>query len=106
MILGTTLASGLASIPAGGLSALQNDLIQNWIGPAAIIIVAAMSVKHLVGGHLRKMAAYAAAAVLVFVMIYGAPTLFQGENATFTKAGTNIAKNVNVAVAPGWLNMS
>lgn len=100
MIPGAIL-NGLLSIPAGGLAALQNDLVRNWIGPAALIVVAAVAVKHLIKGEPRKMAIYAAAAILGFVIIYGAPVLVGGEDASVTRTVVNTTKNnINVATAP------
>jgi hypothetical protein len=106
MILGAIL-SGLLSIPAGGLAALQNDLVRNWIGPAALIVVAAVAVKHLIKGEPRKMAIYAVAAILGFVIIYGAPVLVGGEDASVTRTVVNTTKNnINVATAPLVLDAS
>ena len=105
MILGAIL-NGLLSIPAGGLAALQNDLVRNWIGPAALIVVASVAVKHLINGEPRKMAIYAAAAAIGFLIIYGAPSLVGGEDATVTKSLVNTTKNINIATAPLVLDAS
>ena len=53
------------------------------------------------------MAIYAVAAILGFVIIYGAPVLVGGEDASVTRTVVNTTKNnINIATAPLVLDAS
>lgn len=82
-------------ILSGGLSRLQNTLVQNWIGPVFLIVIAALSIKFMMQRQFRELAGFLAIGAVVGLLIYGTGTLF-GERGLLT----NIAKGFANLITP------
>ena len=78
-----------------GLDTLRSTLVQQWIGPAALLIIAALSIKFLIDRNFRMLASFVIIGAIVAVLIYGTD-LFFGQNGTFKKAVEEGAKQVQV----------
>lgn len=66
------------------MGTLGNTLIQNWIGPVFLLIIAGYSIKFLLSRQFRELAGFVVIGALVALMIYGGDTLF-GETGLLTK---------------------
>lgn len=69
---------------ASGLGGLKSDLIQNWIGPAFFIVVAAFAIKFIISRQFRELAGFLAIGAVVALLIFGGEGLF-GAEGIFTK---------------------
>ena len=78
-----------------GLDTLRGTLVQQWIGPAALLVIAALSIKFLIDRNFRMLASFVIIGAIVAVLIYGTD-LFFGQNGTFKKAVEEGAKQVQV----------
>lgn len=78
-----------------GLDGLRTTLVQQWIGPAALLVIAALSIKFLIDRNFRMLASFVVIGAIVAVLIYGTD-LFFGQNGTFKKAVEDGAKQVQV----------
>ena len=78
-----------------GLDTLRSTLVQQWIGPAALLVIAALSIKFLIDRNFRMLASFVIIGAIVAVLIYGTD-LFFGQNGTFKKAVEEGAKQVQV----------
>ena len=78
-----------------GLDTLRSTLVQQWIGPAALLVIAALSIKFLIDRNFRMLASFVIIGAIVAVLIYGTD-LFFGQNVTFKKAVEEGAKQVQV----------
>lgn len=78
-----------------GLDTLRSTLVQQWIGPAALLVIAALSIKFLIDRNFRMLASFVIIGAIVAVLIYGT-NLFFGPNGTFKKAVEEGAKQVQV----------
>lgn len=67
-----------------GLGNLQNTLVSNWIGPAFLIVVAALSIKFIVSRQFRELAGFLGIAAVVALLIFNGGNLF-GKNGIFYK---------------------
>lgn len=78
-----------------GLDGLRSTLVQQWIGPAALIVIAACAIKFLIDRNFRMLASFVVIGAIVAVLIYGTDTFF-GQNGTLKKAVEEGAKQVQV----------
>lgn len=78
-----------------GLDGLRSNLVTQWIGPAALIVIAGCSIKFLIDRNFRMLASFIVIGAIVAVLIYGTE-LFFGQNGTFKKAVEEGAKQVQV----------
>ena len=78
-----------------GLDTLRSTLVQQWIGPAALLVIAALSIKFLIDRNFRMLASFVIIGAIVAVLIYGTD-LFFGQNGTFKKAVEEGDKQVQV----------
>lgn len=78
-----------------GLDGLRSTLVQQWIGPAALIVIAFCAIKFLIDRNFRMLASFIVIGAIVAVLIYGTDTFF-GQNGTLKKAVEDGAKQVQV----------
>lgn len=78
-----------------GLDTLRSTLVQQWIGPVALLVIAALSIKFLIDRNFRMLASFVIIGAIVAVLIYGTD-LFFGQNGIFKKAVEEGAKQVQV----------
>lgn len=81
-------------ILTGGLSGLQSVLVQNWIGPVFLIIIAGLSVKFMMQRQFRELAGFLVIGAIVGVLIYGTGTLF-GADGLLTKIANGFANLIS-----------
>mgnify|MGYP001060963827 CR=1 FL=1 len=77
-----------------GLAGLQNTLVQNWIGPAFLIVIAALAIKFMIQRQFRELAGFLAIGAVVALLIYGTDSLF-GENGIFKGIADAFANALN-----------
>lgn len=94
----TMITSSLAGLinPAymASISTLADTLVSNYIGPAAIIIIIAVSIKYLLGGQMRPFFGFLALGIVILVVIYGGKALL-GSGSHLIKSATNMAGQIN-----------
>lgn len=78
-----------------GLQTLQKSFINNWIGPAFLIVVAAVSIKFLMSRQFRELFAFVVIAMIVAVFIFAGQRMF-GEGGIFTQIGEGAAEQLNM----------
>lgn len=81
-------------IPNLALSSLTDTAINDWIGPAFILLVAAVSIVLLWKRQLAAFFSFLAIAAIAGIFIFFGSDLF-GKNGNITKAGKDVAKKVN-----------
>lgn len=81
-------------LPAFGLSNLTDTAINDWIGPAFLLLVAAVSIVLLWKRQLAAFFSFLAIAVIAGIFIFFGSDLF-GKNGNITKAGKEVAKKIN-----------
>lgn len=86
---------------AGGISTLMTQLLDNWIAPAFIFIVAAISLTFLFKRQFRELATFAIIAAVAGAMIFFGIELF-GKNGTFSTLAKDGAQTINT-ITPVWL---
>lgn len=79
----------------GGLNPVYMKLVQNWIGPLFLLIIAGLSLKFMISRQFRELAGFLAIGAIVAIMIYGTGNVF-GENGLLT----NIAKGFANLIQP------
>lgn len=84
----------------GGFSALQSALIQDWIGPIFLTVIAAFSINFIIKRQVRELAAFAAIGAIAAVMIYGTGTIF-GENGLLTNIAEGFANLIGGSGSSG-----
>lgn len=77
-----------------GIRGLQKTVINDWIGPAFFIILAAVAIMLVVGRKLREGLILGVVAVLVGIYVFAGESLF-GQSGNLTGAGQKIADKVN-----------
>lgn len=93
-MIGTSLAAFASSGYIADLNSVWSGLVQQYIGPAIIIIVGFFAIKYLVAKDLRGAISFFALAIMVAIVVYAAPALI-GQNSTLVKNGGEIAKQIN-----------
>lgn len=68
----------------GGLGTVQTNLVNNWIGPAFLIVVAGFAIKFLISRQFRELAGFLGIAAIVALLVFNAGDLF-GETGIFRK---------------------
>lgn len=86
---------------ANGLSKITKDLLDNWIAPVFIVVVAAVALTFLFKREFRNLATFLIIAAVVGAMIFFGDMLF-GKNGTFSKLAKDSAQTINT-IAPIWL---
>lgn len=84
-------------IVASGLEGLRTTLVDNWLGPAYLIVVAAMSIVFIKDREFRKLGAYFAIATIVAVLIYSTNALF-GSNGSLKGTAEEVIKTIQTAL--------
>lgn len=70
-------------LAAPGLNTLQRTMVNNWIGPAFLMVVAGFAIKFMISRQFRELAGFLAIAAIVALLVFNAGSLF-GENGIFT----------------------
>ena len=52
-----------------GLDTLRSTLVQQWIGPAALLVIAALSIKFLIDRNFRMLASFVIIGAIVAVLL-------------------------------------
>ena len=73
-----------------GITAVQDSLISDWIGPAFLLVVAALSIKFVIQRQFRELATFLVIAAVVAVLIFAGSYVF-GKDGVFTKVGKDAA---------------
>lgn len=81
-------------ILAGGLNALQDSVIQNYIGPVFLIILAGVAIKMFMAQQVRQAITVIIFAAIAAVLIYAGPALF-GESGKLKNAANQVIQDVN-----------
>jgi hypothetical protein len=74
----------------GGLQGLQTTIIRDWIGPALLIVIAAMAVFFAFKRQFREMIIFLVIGAIAAVLVFGGSALFSADGA-FTSAAEGIA---------------
>lgn len=85
-----------------GLGPLVNSLINGWIGPVFLLIVAAIAVPFLKEKEYRKLFSFLGIVAIVALLVYAGNHFF-GENGGITNTAKGIGdkvKTVNIARPP------
>lgn len=77
-----------------GLKNISNNLINNWIGPVFLLIVAAVAVKFVVNKQWRELAVTVLIAAIASVLIFAGGDLF-GKDKGLTKSSQDLIKQVD-----------
>lgn len=80
-----------------GLGTTYQNLISNWIGPAFLIVVAAVSIKFLISRQFRELGSFLIIAAIVAVLIFAGPALL-GEAGVFKRIAEDGAKQLNTII--------
>ena len=75
---------------AKGVQGVSNELITKWIGPAFLLLVAALSIKFVVQRQFRELAGFLVISAVVAVLIFAGDYIF-GSGGVFTKLGKDAA---------------
>lgn len=76
------------------LSNLVDFAINSWIGPAFVLIVAAVAIVLAIKRQLAAFLSFAAVAVIAAIFIFFGDDLF-GKNGNISKAGKDVATKIN-----------
>ena len=79
---------------AAGIGNLVSSIIDNWLGPAFLLFVAACAITFIKDREFRKLFSYVGIATVVALLIYAGNWLF-GTDGNLKKAGENIVEQVN-----------
>ena len=86
-----------------GLGGLVNNLKNDWIGPAFLLIIAGVIITFLLQREIRKLIIFVGIAALVGVLIFGGAALF-GSDGSLTKVATREAGNINaILTTTSWI---
>ena len=92
------ITSSLAGLinPAymASISTLADTLVSNYVGPAAIIIIIAFSIKYLLGGQMRPFFGFLALGIVILVVIYGGKALL-GSDSHLIKSASGLVSDIN-----------
>lgn len=95
MLANLSILTADFAVMLAGLSKVQNNLIRDWIGPAAIIIIAGVAAALLFKRELRGLLVFLGiAAVATFLIFFGGSVFGKGGKAP--KAVDNVLKTVTV----------
>ena len=78
---------------SGGLAGLQTTLINSWIGPAFLLVVAALSISFVVKRQFRELASFLAISAVVALLVFAGSEVF-GSGGWFTNLAKKGAKEV------------
>lgn len=78
-----------------GLGTVQTNLVNNWIGPIYIVLVAAGAIIFLIQREIRKLLVFFIIAAVVGVLVFLGPQLF-GSGGNVTRATKNVTDGINV----------
>ena len=81
-------------LPTLALGNLVDSAIADWIGPAFVLVVAAVAIVLALKRQLAAFLSFAAIAVLAAVFIFFGDDLF-GKNGNISKAGKDVATKIN-----------
>lgn len=93
------------------LSNLVDFVVNSWIGPAFVLIIAAVAIVLALKRQLAAFLSFAAIAVLAAIFIFFGNDLF-GKNGNVTKASKSVAQKINTidlagsTYAPGFLRLT
>lgn len=79
---------------AAGIGNLVSSIIENWLGPAFLLFVAACAITFIKDREFRKLFSYVGIATVVALLIYAGNWLF-GKDGKLKKAVENIVEQVN-----------
>lgn len=74
----------------GGLNPIYLKLVQNWIGPLFLLIIAGLSLKFMISRQFRELAGFLAIGAVVAIMIYGTGSIF-GPDGLLTNIANGFA---------------
>lgn len=89
---------------SGGINKLQGMLISDWIGPAFLLVVAALSIKFVVQRQFRELATFLVIAAIVAVLIFAGEQVF-GSGGWFTNLGKSAAELIGNFINLHWLKL-
>ena len=81
-------------LPTPALGNLVDSAIADWIGPAFVLIIAAVAIVLALKRQLAAFLSFAAIAVLAAIFIFFGGDLF-GKNGNISKAGRDVADKIN-----------
>lgn len=93
------------------LSNLVDFVINSWIGPAFVLIIAGVAIVLALKRQLAAFLSFAAIAVLAAIFIFFGSDLF-GKNGNISKAGKDVATKINTVdltnttFSPGFLQLN
>lgn len=91
---------GTIDIFAKGLSGLQNEAINNWIGPVFILGVAGIAIIFLKDRAWMKLISFLGIAAIVGILVFNGAQWF-GKDGKLKNAGKSAGDTIgNVAMAP------
>ena len=79
---------------AAGIGNPVSSIIDNWLGPAFLLFVAACAITFIKDREFRKLFSYVGIATVVALLISAGNWLF-GKDGKLKKAGENIVEQVN-----------
>lgn len=80
-----------------GLNGLKNDVIDNWVGPAFLIVLAVVGLVLVWKKEIRAGLSFIAVAIIGALFIFAGDTLF-GKNGNLTDAGKKAVSKINTAL--------
>ncbi len=89
------LSQKLGGLPLGaGLSGLSDKLVNEWIGPIYIVIVAVVAITLLLKKEIRALVAFLVVAVICGLLVYFGKDLF-GSGGKLTKSAKDAASTIS-----------
>lgn len=79
---------------ATGLNALWTTILQGWVGPIFLAMIAIFAIMFIKDQAWMKLISFVGIAAVVAVLIYAGPTLF-GDGGTFQSVAEDAATQVN-----------
>lgn len=91
------ITNWLFLLDGGGLNKIYEPLINNWVGPAFLIIVAIFSLVFIKNRQFRELAAFVGIAVIVALLVYFGKELFSKEEGVLTKEAKKLTESLEFA---------
>lgn len=88
------LHGALVFATGGGLSGLWENLLQNWVGPIVIALVAIFAIKFIIDGAWMKLFSFVGIAIVVGLLVFGGSMLF-GPDGAFTQSAKEVVQDLN-----------
>lgn len=89
------LLQNFGQLPLGaGLSGLSDKLVNDWIGPIYIVLVAVVAITLLMKKEIRALVAFLVVAVICGLLVYFGKDLF-GSSGRLTKSAKDAAGSIS-----------